>query len=140
ASAHATLPAGLLGIDGNAGAAHVPVVLHVAVEVVGDLVIDRNVVHLPNWQRDAMEPAPVYRRDEHPGIVGDDETVRIGRIDPDVVGVAAPADLVKALTPVQRLMERAIGDIDLVVGSSRYRKTDVVAGAPDQRALGIDEL
>src|SRR6516165_9848869 len=37
-------------------------------------------------------------------------------------------------------MERAIGDIDLVVASSRYRETDVVAGAADQRALGIDEL
>ena len=37
-------------------------------------------------------------------------------------------------------MERAIGDIDLVVASSRYRETDVVAGAADQRALRIDEL
>jgi hypothetical protein len=40
-------------------AAHGAVVLHVAIDHVGNLVVDRDVVHLPDGQRDAIEAAPV---------------------------------------------------------------------------------
>src|SRR4029077_6015917 len=91
ATSHVTIPAGFLRINGYAGTTHVPVVLHVAVEVVGHLVIDCDVIHLADRQRDAVEPATVHGGDEHAAIVGDDEAVGVGGVDPDVVGIAPPA-------------------------------------------------
>ncbi len=85
-----------------------------------------------------MEAAAVNRRDDHPAIIGNHEAVGIGRIDPDVVGIAAPADLAEILARIQRLVEGTVGDIHFVVGAARYREADVIAGASDQRPLRID--
>src|SRR5437016_13280784 len=46
ATGHAEIATGLLRIDGHAGAAHVCVVLHVAVKIVSGLVVELSVVHL----------------------------------------------------------------------------------------------
>src|SRR5277367_4694048 len=62
AAAHVTIPPRFLRIDGHAGAAHVPVILHVAVEIVGSLVVDSNVVHLSNGKSDAVKTSAVYSR------------------------------------------------------------------------------
>ena len=138
APSHVAVPTGFMRIDRHARAAHVPVVLHVAVKVVRNLIVHGHVVHLADGQGDTMEAAPVDRRDDHPTVVGDHEAIGIGRIDPDVVGIAAPADFVKILARIQRLMEGAVGDVDLVVAARRYRKADVVAGAANQGPLRID--
>src|SRR6266702_6387182 len=101
AASHVAVPTCLPGIDGHAGTAHIPVILHVAVEIVGNLVIHGDVVHLPDGQGDAVETAAVDRCDDHPAVVCNDETIRVGGINPDVVRIAAPADFVKTLTRVQ---------------------------------------
>src|SRR5207244_6268821 len=65
ASAHAALPAGIhhaaiFKRRGNTRAAHVWPVLHVGVDVVRHLVVDGNVIHLPNRELDAMEAAAMH--------------------------------------------------------------------------------
>src|ERR1700736_2773603 len=92
APSHVAVPTCLPGIHGHAGTAHVPVILHVAVEVIGNLVIHGDVVHLADGQGDTVESATVDRVDDHPAVIRNDEAIRIGRIDPDVVGIPSPAD------------------------------------------------
>src|SRR5713226_8360238 len=95
-----SIPTGLLRINGHARTAHVSVVLHVAVEIVGDLVVYIDVVHLADRQRNTMEPAAVNGGDVHAGVVGDYKAIGIGGIDPDVVSVAAPADFLEILPAI----------------------------------------
>src|SRR6266436_7159795 len=71
ATAHAAIPPSLLRIDGHARTAHISVVLHVAVAIVGDLVVYVDVVHLADRQRNAMEPAAVNGGDVHARVIGD---------------------------------------------------------------------
>src|SRR5208282_5814014 len=80
------------------------------------------------------------RCNDHAGIVGNYKTVGIGGIDPDVVRVAAPADFLKVLARIQRLMEGAVSYIDFVVAPCRHRNPDVVARTANQGALVIDDL
>src|SRR6266571_3096585 len=63
ATTHAMIPACFLGVYGHAGAAHVSVVLHIAVEVVRNLVVDVHVIHLTDRQSNAMEAAAVNGSD-----------------------------------------------------------------------------
>src|SRR5882757_1046395 len=101
APSHVAVPTSLLGIHRHAGTAHVPVVLHVAVEVVGNLLIHGDVIHLADGQGDTVKSTPVDGRDEHPTVIRNNEAVGIERIDPDVVGITSPADLVKTLARIQ---------------------------------------
>ena len=79
-------------------------------------------------------------RDDHAGVVGDDKPVGVARVDPDVVRVAAPPDFVEAAAAVERLVERTVRDVDLVVAATRDSQPDVIAGTADQRALVVDGL
>src|SRR5215469_13611702 len=54
----------------SAGPAHVSVVLHVCVEVVGNLVVDSDVIHLADWQLNAVEAAAVNGADVQAAVVG----------------------------------------------------------------------
>ena len=64
-------------------------VLLVAEHVVGDLVVDGHVVHLRVGQPLPEPRAPAVDRDRQALVVRDDHAVGVGRIDPDVVVVAA---------------------------------------------------
>src|SRR5882762_6916412 len=140
ASSHAMIPAGFLRVDRHAGTAHVSIVLHVAVEVVRNLVVDINVVHLADWQSNAVKAAAVNGSNYHSRVIGDYKPIGIGWIDPNIVSVSAPVDFLKILSSVQRLMERTVGDVNLVVGSGRDGDANVIAGAPNQSPLEIDGL
>src|SRR5205807_108654 len=63
AATHAVVPSGLLVVDRHARTPHVPIVLHVAVDVVGNLIVHINVVHLTDGKIYAVESAPVKGRD-----------------------------------------------------------------------------
>ena len=101
APSHVAVPICFLGIPRHHRAAHVAVILHVAIEIVGNLIVHGDVVHLADGQYDAVEAATVQRGNNQPGVVGDHEAIRVDRIDPDVVGIAAPADFVKILARIQ---------------------------------------
>src|SRR5690242_16581518 len=82
ASTHAALPAGVhhtavLERRRDAGAAHIRAVLHVGVDVVRNLIVDGDVIHLTNWKLNALEAAPVNGGDVQAAVVGDDEAVGI---------------------------------------------------------------
>src|SRR5262252_8922213 len=95
AAAHTSIPVALSIRLRNTRPAHVSVVLHVAVEVIRNLLVDIHVVHLPDGKCDAMETASMDGGDVHASIVGDDEAVGIGGINPDVMRVAAPVNFLK---------------------------------------------
>src|SRR5580704_6198746 len=101
AASHVPVPTRFVGVERHTGPAHVPVILHVAVEVVGNLLVHSHVIHLPDGQSDAVKSAAVHGGDDQACIVGDHETIGIGGIDPDVVRVAAPADFVEVLAAIQ---------------------------------------
>src|SRR5438093_1063137 len=121
-------------------AAHRAIVLHVAVHEVRHLRVDRHVIHLPDRQRDALNAAAVLLCDAETRIVRDHEALRVLRIPPDVVVVAAPVDpLLERAPAVGGLPERAVRDEHFVLVHGRNGKMDVIAGAADQRALPVDD-
>src|SRR5216683_1107185 len=136
----ASIPTGLLRIDGHAGATHVSVVLHVAVKIVRDLIVDVDVVHLADGKSDVVEAAAVHGGDVHSGVIGDSKTIGIGGIHPDIVSVSSPADFLEILSAIERLMERAVGNVNFIIGSRRNRDANVIAGASNQSPLEIDCL
>src|SRR5581483_10336445 len=140
AAAHGVVPSGFARVDGNAGAAHVSIVLHVAVEVVGNLVVDIHVVHLPDGQREAVQAAPVDRGDVHAAIIGNAKAVGIGGVDPDIVRVPTPGNVLEVLAAVQRLMERTVGYQNLVVGGRGNCQSNVVPGPANQMSLIVDRF
>src|SRR5215469_8449843 len=85
-----------------------------------------------------MQSAAMHGSDAHASIVGDDETVRILRINPDVMSVSSPGDLLEVLPAVQRSMERTTGDVNLIFISCRDCDSDVIASSSDQRALIVE--
>src|SRR5579864_2336197 len=103
------IPACFSGIHGDAGTAHIPVVLHVAVEVVRDLVVDVDVVHLANWKSSAVKTAAVHRRNAEAAVIGDHKAIGIGGIDPDIVRVSAPRDIFEVLAAVHGPVEGTAG-------------------------------
>src|SRR6266852_6601496 len=140
ATAHTAIPSRFLRIHRHAGTAHVSVVLHIAVEIVGDLVVDVDVVHLADWKSHAVEAAAVNGGDDHPGIISDHKTIWIGGVDPDIVSVSAPADFLKILAAIERLMKRAVGNVHLVIASRRNCDSDVITGTSNQGSLEIDRF
>ncbi len=137
ATAHAVIPSGFLRVDGHAGTAHVSVILHIAVEVVGNLVVHVDVVHLADRESNSMEASTVHVGDVHSGVIGDHKTIGICGIDPDIVSVSAPADFLKILPPIKRLVERAVGNVNFVVASRRYYDSNVITRAANQSPLEI---
>ena len=76
----------------NAGAAWTTIrrsVLSVAVNVVRNPIVDSDVIDLRNGQLNSLPGATVRYRKADAGIVGYRHPVRISRIDPDIVIVAA---------------------------------------------------
>src|SRR6185312_12797698 len=100
ASAYTVVPTGIATSHGYAGAAHRPIVLHVAIYVVGDLVIHGNVIHLPDGQLHIVEALAAVRGNVDAAIIGEGEAVGVFWVPPDVVVVAAPAGLFKCVPAV----------------------------------------
>ena len=86
---------------GTLGPTHVAVILHVAIEVVGSLVVYGHVIHLADRQRDAVKAATVHGGDDHSSVICDHKAIGICRINPNVVSVSTPANLLKILTAIQ---------------------------------------
>src|SRR5205085_3766509 len=74
----------------RARSAHRAVVLTIAVDPIRNLLVDGDVIHLADRQRDGLERLAVIGRETRAQVVGQTEMVGILRIDPDVVIVAAP--------------------------------------------------
>ena len=119
-------------------------VLPVAVDVVGDLVVDRDVIHLRDRQLNLMPAAPAVDREAEAVVVRDDEAVAVGRIDPHVVVVAdrreAPRELDAGLAAVERLGELRRQKVRLVFVVRLDREARVVVGASAQPAIRADQL
>src|SRR5579862_247821 len=105
ATAHRVIPACFPEVNWHAGTAHVPVVLHVAVEVIRNLVIDIDVIHLPDRQIHAMEAAAMNCSDVHAAVVGNHEAVGVVRINPYIVIVATPGNLSEVESSVEGSVE-----------------------------------
>src|SRR5215472_9013571 len=145
ASAHATLPTGfhdaaVFERRRDAGPAHVGAVLHVGVDVVRNLVVHSDVIHLADRKLHAQEAAAVNGGDVQAAVVGDDETVGILRIDPNVVIVAAPGDFFEKFAAIERFEKTAVGDVDFVVVAGGHGDANVISRAADELALVIDGL
>src|SRR5204863_6843007 len=128
ATAHAAIPTGLLRIDGHAGAAHVSVVLHVAVKIVRDLIVDVDVVHLADGKSDVVEAAAVHGGDVHSGVIGDYKTIGIVGILPEIVSVSSATDFLDILSAIDRLLERVVGNVIFILRFCRNRVVHVIAG------------
>src|SRR5262249_19325638 len=93
---------------------HRPVILPLCVYPVRNLVVDRDVIHLTDRQRDGLEAPAMIRRQPRAGVVGEPEVVGVLWVDPDVVIVATPRHLDERFSPVGRAKEAAVRDQDLV--------------------------
>ncbi len=92
AAAHAMIPAGIgtAFTHIHAGPAHGGVVLYVAVQVIQNLIVNRDVIHLADRQRDVMKAPPTDRGNGEAAVKPDREALRIFRIHPDIVVIPAP--------------------------------------------------
>src|SRR5437016_4560920 len=72
-----------------AGSAIRTAVLLVAVDVVGNLVVQRHVVKLRDRQLYAVPRFAAIHGDTETAVVGDGHAVAVSRIDPDIVVIAA---------------------------------------------------
>ena len=115
----------------QAGTAHVRSVLHVAVDVVGHLIVHGDVIHLADWQCHVMKSPPVNGGNIQPAIVGNHEAIRIQRVNPNIVIVATPRHFFECFTTVQRFQKAAIGHINFVFVSGRDSDSNVIPGASD---------
>src|SRR5262249_46620628 len=108
-------------------------VLLVAVDVVGNLVVDRHVIHLGNGQLDAFPGAPAGDRDAHAAVVGHGHSAGVGRIDPHVVvvttrAIGEPGDPGR-LTSVERHGEGSGQVVGFVFVVRRYGQAEVIMRA-----------
>src|SRR5580692_10158036 len=87
-----------------------------------------------------MKSASVDGGDDHSGVIRYHKSVGIYRVYPDIMRIPAPANLLKILAAIERLMKRAVRHQDFVVISRGYRDPDVVPGAPNQSSLIIDRF
>src|ERR1051326_8462099 len=135
------VPSGL-GLFGaahlQAGAAHGAIVLHVSIHVIGNLVINGDVIHLPNRQGYLLEAAAMIGGDDQPAIEADGKAIGIGGVEPDVVIVAAPLSFAKRFAAIHGEMPRAARNQYLVLVCRRDCKPDVVSGPTNQRSVPID--
>ena len=120
--------------------AHRAVILTIRIDPVRHARVDRDVIHLADRQRDAQRRAHVLAGDACAGVIGETDVVRIQRVDPDVVIVAAPWDVLERDAAVRRMEKAAVGDEHFVRVAGADFDIDVVARAPDQRAHPIHGL
>src|ERR1700733_7207959 len=120
---------------GDYGSSHGAVVLHIAVDVVGYLVIDGNVIHLADGKSDRVEPLAVYCGNCESPVVANSEVIRIFGVHPDVMVVSTPADLAEGVAAIERDVEAAVSKQDLVLIAGRDCDADVVASATDQSSI-----
>src|SRR5450432_1185594 len=121
----------------GAEAAHGAIVLHVAVDMVGHILVHGHVIHLADGQRDAGCGAAVVGGHVHAAIVGYADAVGILGVDENVVGVAAPWDGAERLAAIGGLPEAAVGHQHFVGVGGRDGQVNVVAGAAGERALPV---
>ena len=115
-------------------------VLLVAEHVVRNLVVDRDVVDLRVEQALPVPGPAAVLRDREALVVRDDLPVRVGRIDPDVVMVAArrlrrPASVCDRGAAVDRLGVRRREEVGLVLVVGRDRHARVVVRAAHRVAV-----
>ena len=75
-----------------------------------------------------MKSPPVNRGNTQPCVVGDHETIRIQRVNPDVVIVATPRHFLECFTAIQGFEKTAVGHVDFVIVSGRDGDSNVVTG------------
>ena len=89
-------------------------VLPSSVDAVRNLVIHRNVVHLGDGEIEPPPgPAPI-EGDRGSAVVADHEPVRVRRVGPEIMGIAAPGNDLIRITAVERPAHGVRGEIDLV--------------------------
>src|SRR2546429_517012 len=87
-----------------------------------------------------MEAAAMHGGDVQPAVVGDNEAIRILRINPNAMIVAAPGHFLENFATVERLEKTAVGNVDLVVVSGGNGDANVISRSPNQLALVIHHL
>ena len=117
-------------------------ILLVRVQVVRNLVVDRHVIQL-RVRETLLEPGPPARlRDRDALIVADDHPVRVRRIDPHVVMIAAGCLLTllrdERRASVDRFAERCVQVVRLIVVVRRNGHSRVVRRPAHRIAIGVD--
>src|SRR6185312_3165452 len=109
------------------------VVLHVGIHPIGHAVVDGDVVHLAYGQLHVVPCLAGRRADFRAAVVADHDPAGVGRIDPDIVVVAAPMDLPERLASVPGEIEGVACNVDLVLVGWRDREANRVTGALRQQ-------
>ena len=135
---------GLFGEPAVARAARRRSVLPIAVDVVWNLVVGGHVIHLRDRQLNLMPALSAVDRQAEAVVVGDDEAIAVGGIDPHVVVVAdgreAAGEIDARLAAVQRLGELGRQEVRLVFVVGLDGEARVVVRASSQAPIGADEL
>ena len=135
---------GLLADAAVARSARRRSVLPVSVDVVGNLVVGGDVVHLPDRQLHVVPALAAVHRHAQAVVVRDDHAVAVHGIDPHVVVVAARRDLARQvdarLAAVERLREFRCEEVRLVLVVGRDREARVVVRATAKPPIGAHHL
>ena len=117
-------------------------VLHGAGDVIGQAVIDADVIELAPRQRRREPGFAAVGRDVHAAVVAVEDAARILRIDPDVmmIAVVRPLDALEGLAAVDALEQRHLRAPDDVGVARIDGEGGVVKGALADGALIVDEL
>src|SRR6185437_734857 len=98
------------GFDDVAGTAHGAVILHIPVDAIGHIIIDGDVIDLPDRQRHTLRRPSVIRRVPHTAIVRNTDSVGVLRIEPDIVSISAPRHRAERFAAIERLPEATVSD------------------------------
>ncbi len=112
-----------------------PPVLAISVDVVRDLVVRPDVVHLGDRQHHPLECAAPVHGNREAAVVGDHDSLVVGRVDPHIVRVAtAPRGVLHEAAPsVHRHREAHGGEVDPVLVLGVHPEAGVGEPAADAR-------
>ena len=119
-------------------------VLAIAVDVVGNLVVDLRVVHLPERELRLDPRLAAIDRHRYAAVVAHDHAVAVGRIDPDVVviatGILGEGRVDDGCAAVERLRPVRGEEVRLVRVVRRHAHPVVVVRPPRHLAVAAHEL
>ncbi len=115
-------------------------VLAVPVDVVRNLIVHVDVVHLRDGQLDPAPALATVRRDRDPLVVADDHAARVHRVDPHVVVVSAPrAEALDGLAAILGHVKTGGREVDFVGVVRRDDDPGVVERPIEQGVVAVDE-
>ncbi len=90
-------------------------VLLASVDVIGNLVIHVDMIHLSDWKSDPLESFATVAGDDDSAVIADHETVRVFGIRPHIMAVSAPAHGLGCVAAVKCPALAVGGKINLIL-------------------------